>query len=341
MKSNLLTNSELSLFCYQLSLIFKSGIPLDEAMSVFTDEMSTSVLKKIAEDIKESVSMGEGLHEAIKKHDEFPTYMVGMIEIAYNTGNLEGELERLSNYYQELERLNQKVSNAITYPIILTGLMFIVIGFLVIKVIPMFDNILQSIGGTMPQGTNMLISVGLALRNYGLVIIAVLAALIAYLYYYTKSKSDAWKYKTAFIGEINKKIFSEKFALGMSMLMKGGYSFDDALEVYIRSVESHYAREVLKKAQKNILDGNDVAQEIGKVDLFPTLFTKMLSIGYKTGELESSLTKVSSVYKMEVEKTMDKVTSSIEPTLVIVLSVVVGGILFTVMTPLISIISSL
>ncbi|MGP1568465.1 MAG: type II secretion system F family protein [Peptoanaerobacter stomatis] len=341
MKSNLLTNSELSLFCYQLSLIFKSGIPLDEAMSVFTDEMSTPVLKKIAQDIKESVGMGEGLHDAIKKHEEFPKYMVGMIEIAYNTGNLEGELERLSNYYQELERLNQKVSNAVTYPIILTGLMFIVIGFLVIKVIPMFNNILQSIGGSMPQATNMLINVGMILRNYGLIIVAILVILGFALYFYTKSKSDAWKYNTPFIGEINKKIFSEKFALGMSMLMKGGYSFDDALEVYIRSVESVYATSVLKKAQKNILEGEDVAQEISKVNLFPTLFTKMLTIGYKTGELESSLTKVSSVYKLEVEKTMDKVTSSIEPALVIILSLVVGVILFTVMTPLISIISSL
>lgn len=89
------------------------------------------------------------------------------------------------------------------------------------------------------------------------------------------------------------------------------------------------------------MEGEDVAQEISKVNLFPTLFTKMLTIGYKTGELESSLTKVASVYKLEVEKTMDKVTSSIEPALVIILSLVVGVILFTVMTPLISIISSL
>ena len=123
--------------------------------------------------------------------------------------------------------------------------------------------------------------------------------------------------------------------------MAGGYSFDDALALYTNSIESKFALEKLKKAQENILEGNDVTQEITKVGLFPALFTKMIGIGYKTGEIESSLKKVASVYKLEVEKTMDKVTSSIEPMLIIILSLLVGVILFTVMTPLISIISSL
>ena len=341
MNKNLLTNNELSLFCYQLSLIFKSGIPLDEAMSVFIDEMSTPALKQIAGDIKDSVEDGEMLHEAIKKHGEFPLYMVGMIEIAYNTGNLEQELERLSNYYQEVERLNQKISNAVTYPMILAGLMFVVISFLVMKVIPMFNDILASIGANIPQGTQMLLNAGLTLRNYGIVIIFIIVAIIVGGYFYTKNSSDAWKYNMAFIGNINKKIFSEKFALGMSMLMKGGYGFDDALDIYIHSIESKYASKKLKQARQNIIEGADVSEEIGKLGLFPALFTKMISIGYKTGEIENSLNKVATVYKMEVEKTMDRVTSSIEPFLVIVLSVIVGIILLSVITPLISIISAL
>lgn len=341
MKKNLLTNSELSLFCYQLSLIFKSGIPLDEAMSVFTDEMSTPTLKKIAIDIKQSVEKGEMLHEAIKKHEEFPLYMVGMIEIAYNTGNLEDELERLSNYYQEVERLNQKISNAVTYPIILAGLMFVVISFLVMKVIPMFNDILASIGVNIPQGTQMLLNAGLALKNYGIAIIFIILLVLFGGYFYTKKSSDEWKYNIAFIGNINKKIFSEKFALGMSMLMKSGYGFDDALEIYIHSIESKYASSKLNEARQNIIEGADVSQEMQKLNLFPPLFTKMISIGYKTGEIENSLNKVASVYKMEVEKTMDTVTSSIEPALVIVLSVIIGVILLSVITPLISIISSL
>lgn len=341
MKKNALTNSELSLFCYQLSLIFKSGLPLDEAMSVFTDEMSTPTLKKIALSIKESVDNGEPIYEAVKKHDEFPKYMTGMMEIAYNTGNLEEELSRLSTYYQEVERLNQKVSNAVVYPVILTGLMLIIITFLVVKVIPMFSEIIDSIGADIPNTTAVLISIGLALKNYGLLILILLAILCISGYVYTKKSSDAWKYNMPFIGNVTKKIFSEKFALGMSMLMAGGYSFDDALVLYTNSVESKFALEKLKKAQENILEGKDVSDEISNIGLFPTLFTKMIGIGYKTGEIENSLKKVASLYRLEVEKTMDKVTSSIEPMLIIILSLLVGAILFTVMTPLISIVSSL
>ena len=233
------------------------------------------------------------------------------------------------------------MSNAVIYPVILTGLMLVVITFLVVKVIPMFSEIIDSIGADIPNTTAVLISIGLGLKNYGLFIIILLAGLFICGYIYTKKSTDAWKYNMPFIGNVTKKIFSEKFAMGMSMLMAGGYSFDDALALYTNSIESKFALEKLKKAQENILEGNDVTQEITKVGLFPALFTKMIGIGYKTGEIESSLKKVASVYKLEVEKTMDKVTSSIEPMLIIILSLLVGVILFTVMTPLISIISSL
>jgi len=341
MKKNALTNSELSLFCYQLSLIFKSGLPLDEAMSVFTDEMSTPTLKKIALSIKESVDNGEPIYEAVKKHDFGGLTNTELLvsQNAYLTA--EQTYLRLSTYYQEVERLNQKVSNAVIYPVILTGLMLIIITFLVVKVIPMFSEIIDSIGADIPNTTAVLISIGLALKNYGLLILILLAILCISGYVYTKKSSDAWKYNMPFIGNVTKKIFSEKFALGMSMLMAGGYSFDDALVLYTNSVESKFALEKLKKAQENILEGKDVSDEIANVGLFPALFTKMIGIGYKTGEIENSLKKVASLYKLEVEKTMDKVTSSIEPMLIIILSLLVGVILFTVMTPLISIVSSL
>lgn len=341
MNKNLLTNSELSIFCYQLSLVFKSGIPLDEAMSIFIDEMSSPALKKIANQLKQDLDMGQSITESLKNMDNLPKYMVGMIEIAYNTGSLEDELERLSDYYQEIQRLNQKISNAVTYPLILSSLMFMVIAFLVIKVIPMFNDILSNIGAKVPKGTQMLLNAGLTLKNYGIFILIFIILFIGLGYFYTKNSSDKWKYNLAFIGNINKKILCEKFALAMSMLMKGGYSFDDALEVYINSIDSKYASLKLKQAQENIINGADVSQEMNNLKLFPALFTKMMSIGYKTGELEASLTKIAGIYKMEVEKTIDKVTSSIEPALVIFLSLIVGIILLSVMTPLISIISAL
>ncbi|MBS6064063.1 type II secretion system F family protein [Criibacterium bergeronii] len=341
-----LTNSELSLFCYQLSLIFKSGIPLMEAMDLFTEEMTTPVLKDISVQMDKDIKDGKSLYDALKDHKEFPLYMLGMVEIAQNTGNLEEELSRLSDYYQEQEELNQKISNAVTYPIVLVILMTLVILYLIIQVVPMFHNILTSIGTDIPAGTQALLNFGLFLRNNGLVIIGLIALIIAGTFWYKSTKNgslafDKMKYTMPVIGEMNQKILAEKFSLGMSMLMSGGYSFDDALNMYINCVDSPFVKDRLSIARTAITNGSNVSEEIANLNIFPKLFSKMLSIGYKTGELESSFKKISQVYKTQVEKVMNKVTSSIEPALVIALSIIIGVILISVMSPLITIISTI
>lgn len=337
---------DLSLFCYQLSLIFKSGIPFLEGMHLFAEEMADSKFKKLSQTVYKDVFEGISLGVSLERQKVFPSYMVNMINMAEATGTLDVELEHLSAYYDKAEKLTRRVRNAITYPVILAVLMGCIILLLILKILPMFHEILVSVGGDIPPITQVILNISTGISSNYIVIIAVILLLIAAYIIFARTsggrrKLDELKVKAPLIKTINLKIISAKFSMGMAMLLKGGITFDDALGMVRNIIENTYVAKMVSDCQKDIVNGADIADSFGKIGIFPALFVKMLNIGYKTGELEKTMNKISSIYENEVDRYMNRVTSAIEPVLVIILSVIVGIILLAVMLPLISIMSSI
>lgn len=346
MKETKFKKSELSLFCYQLSLILKSGLPLVEAMEIMESETSDTGLNEIVKQMNVDIGEGCGIYEAVSKHEGFPKYFLGMVDIAERTGNLQEELERLSDYYEESEKMSQRLRNAVTYPLILLLMMTMVIVFLVLKVLPMFQDILRSVGGNVPESTKTIINIGVGLQRYfmGIAGIVILAILLGIAYFRSPSGRTGFsrmKLSLPYIKDLYRKIISARFSKSMAMLMKGGISFDDSMAMIISAMDNPYVEEKLRKSNEEIIEGKDIMEVFEKLDVFPTLFIKLMKVGHKTGEMENSMEKIAGIYDLEVEKSLNRVTSSIEPILVIILSVVVGIILLTVMVPLINIISNI
>jgi type IV pilus assembly protein PilC len=337
---------DLSLFCYQLSLIFKSGIPFLEGMSLFAEEMADTRFRKLSQSVYKDVFGGMSLNESLEKQKVFPPYMVNMVKIAEATGTLDSELERLSVYYDKADKLNRRIRNAITYPVILAILMGCIILLLILKILPMFHEILVSAGGEIPPATQAILNFSMGFSNNLLVIVAVIVLLALGAVILAKTtagrrKWDEFKVKAPLLKNINLKIISARFSMGMSMLLKGGIAFDDALGMVRNIIDNSYVAQKLSDCQKEITGGADTSDSFAKIGIFPPLFVKMLNIGYKTGEMEKSLGKIAGIYENEVDRHMNRVTSAIEPVLVIILSAVVGIILLAVMLPLISIMSSI
>ena len=344
LNEKMLSASDLSLFCYQLSLIFKSGIPLLEGMEIFSKDITDPRLKIVANDMHEELAKGYSVYSVIEKYPFFPVYLGSMIKIAEQTGNLQDELERLSEYYEQTDRLNNKIKSAVTYPLILLILMAGVILFLVLKVLPMFHEILLSLGGDIPMSTKIMIDLAMIMKNYAIAIFIVFIVVLIGVIYYLKSPSkassaDKLKFNLPWINVTYKKIISARFATAMAMMLKAGASFDDALGMSRYAVGNAYIEDLIESARLKIIEGANPVAELEKLDIFPILFMKMLKIGHMTGELESSLTKISGIYDKEVEKSFAKMTSLIEPVLVTILSLIIGIMLFTVMLPLINIIA--
>lgn len=346
MREKKFEKSELSLFCYQLSLILKSGLPLVEAMEIMESETEGTGLYEIVKQMSIDIQEGYGIYEAVSKHEGFPRYFLGMVEIAERTGNLQEELERLSDYYEESEKMSQRLKQAVTYPLILLVMMTMVILFLVLKVLPMFQDILRSIGGSVPNSTKTIINIGVGLQRYfmgvaGAVVLLVILGIGYFRSAAGRTKLSKLKLTVPYVSGVYRKIISARFSKSMAMLMKGGITFDDSMAMIISAMDNPYVEEQLRKSNEEILEGKDVMEVFEKLEVFPTLFIKLMKVGHKTGEMENSMEKIAGIYELEVEKSLNRVTSSIEPILVIVLSGIVGIILLTVMVPLINIISNI
>ncbi len=345
-RSEKLSAGDLSIFCYQLSLIFKSGIPFLEGMHLFAEEMADSRFKKYAQKLYQDVFAGKDFHTSLEDLKVFPFYMVNMLAMAETTGTLDSELERLSVYYDKSEKLKRRINNAITYPVVLAILMGGIILLLILRILPIFHEILISIGGEIPPVTQALLNFSTAVRNNSITIMVVIVLIISAIIILSRTSPgrkiwDKFKVTAPFIRYINLKTLSARFSMGMSLLLKSGIAFDDALGMAHNIIENSYAAQKLDTCRNEIHSGSDISDAFGKMGLFPALFVKMLQTGYKTGEMEKAMAKISDIYENEVDRYMNRVTSAIEPMLVIILSIVVGIILLAVMLPLISIMSSI
>lgn len=344
--SSVLKNSELSIFCYQLALILKSGIPLTEGMKLIEEEMTNPRLKLAVADIHDSVKGGMQLNAALSNQSIFPTFLLNMAKIGETSGKLDEVMDYLYQYYEKADKLNRKIKNAITYPLILAGLMAGVILLLIVKILPMFNDILNSVGGEMPGVTRVMMSISQYIKDYLLVIFLVIFVIAAAIYFFSRSTKgklyfDKFKINSKLTRNIFQKIYVTKFSMSMALILKSGSSMEEALGMVYDIAENSYVSAKILECRQSLKNGDDESLAISTIGIFPKLFIKMMNIGYKTGELDDMMSKLSVIYENEVDNALQKLTSAIEPILVIVLSAIVGIILLTVMLPLISIMSSI
>lgn len=345
-KGKMLSPSELSLFCYQFSVVFKAGIPYLEGLQLLAGDVFESELKQVVGEISADVQTGKLLYEAIRARGVFPDYMVAMLRIAEETGRLGDVFEQLSIYYDHNDQLKQKIRNALTYPFVLIGLMAAVILLLILKVLPIFHDILLSVGGSVPSATQFVLDFSTWLQNgllivVGLVVILVLYGIMIFKTNWLPSQRDLLLLKLPVVKRLYEKSIVVKFARALSILTKSGLPLQTSLDMIIPLMENQLIQTRLKDVIVQLEAGKPFDQALKSTGLFPELFTKMVALGTKTGELDSMLDKISEVYDRELERSLHRLTVSIEPTLVIVLSVIVGAILLLVMLPLINIMSSI
>ncbi len=341
-----LSVGELSLFSYQLSLVLKSGMPYLEGIQLFSEEIAHPKLKAIAIQLYDDVKEGKKLYEAFQRIGHFPEYYVQMTKIAETTGTVDVEMEKLSAYYDKTEKLNYKIRNALTYPLVLVVLMTAVIMLLILKVFPVFQEVLASLGGEIPAATAFLFDISAGIQNYGTWALGILVVVILGLMLYFKTASgsmafDKMKLNLPFAKELYRKLMASKLSQSLALMIKAGIPLEDALVLVAPALGNQYACEQVIKAQKSLIQGRNLVEVLEEMDMLPKLFVKMLNVGHKTGEMDKMLLKLNDIYEVEVDRFLQNTTSAIEPTLVIILSVIVGAILLTVMLPLISIMASI
>jgi general secretion pathway protein F len=336
---------EISLITRQLSTMLRAGIPLSQALSALVEQAATQDVEAILRDIREKVTQGVGLAEALAFH---PTYYselyVNMVRAGEASGNLDVVLTRLADYSQSQNRLRAKVKAALAYPVVMICFGFMVIFVLTAFVVPKILVVLKTAkrDAVLPLPTRILTTFSGFLQHYWWVVLLVMALFYVLFklllrderYRYTW---DRFKLNVPLIGDLLKKQAVSRFAVTLSTLLKSGIPALQALDIVKNILENQVLKRVIQEVHDRILEGADIAGPLKKSGIFPPVVGYMVSIGEQSGELESVLDRIAEAYDEEIELTVQKVTSLIEPVLIIVLAVGVGFVVVSVLLPILQI----
>ncbi|HHU90976.1 MAG TPA: type II secretion system F family protein [Clostridiaceae bacterium] len=346
MKKRVFSAMELSLLCHQMEQFFKSGVSPLEGIPVLSEEITNARLKKSMEFISEKIIEGMSLYQAFLEEGSFPDYMLQMIRIGELTGKLDTVMENLSVYYENESDLNKEIKNAITYPVILSLLIIGIIGLMIYKVIPVFDEIFQGLGGQMPKEAQVILLFTISLKKIFLwfLIISVFVILIIIIFAKTKKGKlvfDEFKVKNPVTGLLYRKVISYRIGMGLDLTIQSGMNTIDSFNLVKGLIDNKYVANVLEGVSQNIANGESFSDAIKDSKVFPELFSRMIKTGERTGKMNDTIKKLTRIYGKESEISLKRFSKTIEPALVAILSVILGMVLLSVLLPLIGIMSSI
>ncbi len=347
MKKIVLSNEYVSAFCLQISLLIHAGINLADGIHLLAEDETDSRSKKLLQTLAEQMDDGIQLSEAMASTGCFPDYVINMAATGENTGRTEQAYKALSDYYDNQKQLNDRIRSALVYPIVLLFLMVIIIGILLIKVLPIFNKVYNQLGGSMEGLAGGLLKLGQilsgALPLVGVIIgIAVVFAVLVLYSSNVRSALLKW-YKQRFGDKgITRKVGMARFASAFSMGMLSGLPMEEALKlaaVFHQEVPQAKAR--YERCTELLEAGEPLAEAMRTARIFEPLYCRMLALGVKSGNSDGIMEEISRRLNDDANQSIEELVSKIEPTIVIITSIIVGIILIAVMLPLMNIMASI
>lgn len=338
----LLASSDIAILCSQISLILKSAIPLSDGISAISENIIDKSAKEIIDNIADRVAKNGELHEAFDKAGVFPKYLVNMVRIGEKAGKLESVMDSLTIYYERENALKKRIKSAIFYPFVLVIMMFAVIVVLITKVMPIFQDVFKSMGTDMSLNATLIMTIGTTVGKIAFIFIFILATVLIAVVLVSRTKNGASDLNTTlskiFITKkLSQRIASARFASIMSMMFESGYNTDEALDLSLTVISDVTVKQKIEKCQWLIKKGKSFSFAISEVNIFSGIYSRMVSIGTKTGNLDVVMERLANVYHEQADDSIQRAVAFIEPALVSMLCVIIGTILLTVMLPLLNI----
>ena len=341
-----LSNEELMSFCSQLSMILHAGISSIEGLAIMKEDLPDGDGKKILETLYDHMELSGNLARSMKETEVFPEYVCSMTEIGEQTGRLDEVMDGLALHYEREKDLSESIKSSLLYPAVMLGMLTVVILILVVKVMPVFHEVLQQLGGGLTGISAGILKAGAVLSQYSLVFVVLLALLVAGIAYLGLSEKGReafrnWIEKSRITGKIAEKVACSRVAEGLSLCMFSGLDVDQSMEMTKKLITHSAVKERIGKCRELMTEGVGLDQALTESKIFPGIYGKMVSVGMRTGSVDQVMSKIAGEYENDVVQSLQQKVAVIEPTLVAVLSVLVGLILISVMLPLMNIMSSL
>ncbi|MDR0875896.1 MAG: type II secretion system F family protein [Clostridiales Family XIII bacterium] len=339
-----LSAEELAAFAAQLSLTVKTGIPLSEAVMILMEDAETDAAKKLLGTILDKLEIGASLADALKATEVFPVYMTQMIEIGETSGRLDHVLDSLHRYYDREDNIAKSAKSAITYPAIMLVILIVIIIILVTKVLPIFQQVFNTLGGEMTPLAQGAMRVGEIISNGSVVLVCIVVAIAVILIVMRLTPGGRKA-----MGGLGQRLFRQltdrmaaaKFASGMSLMLASGLDVDRSVELTLPLMSNPKMYDKVDKLKGLIGDGASFTDSVVATKIFSGMQSRMLALGFKSGNLDNVMDGIADNYEKEVDERLDSLISIIEPTMVAILCVIVGLILLSAMLPLLGVMSSI
>ncbi|MEK6568280.1 MAG: type II secretion system F family protein, partial [Candidatus Omnitrophota bacterium] len=330
----------LVIFSRQLATMIDSGITLVAALEILKDQIDDRALSAIISKIYRDVQEGKSFCDSTAKYPAaFSDFYINMIKAGEASGRLDEVLERLAVFLEKTAALIRKVQSSLVYPAVIITMAISITVFLMVKVVPTFKGIFTTLGGELPVPTQILILASDTLKNYFLYILIALGVLSFLLRRYIKTPSGRQKFdkltlKVPIFGPLFLKAAVARFARTFSTLVKSGVPILNTLEIVSKTAGNKIIEQAVENARQAIRQGEPLYQPLDKANVFPAMVIRMIKVGEQAGELEKMLSKIADFYEEQVDVAVSSMTSLIEPLVIAVLGMLIGGIVLALFLPI-------
>lgn len=341
-----LSSEELFAFSDEMSMMIASGVSALEALTLMLEESVDAGERELLEQMQDTMYATGSFAQAVCESALFPEYYMDMLRIGEETGKTDEVLRALANHYERETAIYRAIRSAVSYPLLMVTMMLVIILVLVTQIMPIFERVFIQLGSSMEGFSGGLLQAGSFLSKYS-ALFAVLVGLLILLTVCLINTEQGRKRLTLMVcrirsfRSIHEKIMLSRFASGMAMTISSGMDLNRALEVAGGLVSEGAFKQKLKTCSKEYEKENDIGKAFSASGIFTGLYGKMVVLAAKTGNLEQVMEKVANTYQDEADEEIHDLIAVVEPTLVIVLSIVVGMILMSVMLPLLNIMTGI
>ncbi len=333
--------ADIALFTRQMATMMRAGVPLVQAFDIIADGVDKPKLGDLIRKVRQDVSAGNSFAASIRRHpNEFDELFCNLVEAGEQSGALESMLDRIATYKEKTESLKAKVKKAMTYPLAVIAVAVVVSGILLVKVVPQFEQVFKGFGAELPAFTQLVIRFSEFAQAYWFFILAGMLA-AGFIFSETHKRSKAFReamdrlvLKAPIAGNIIEKSAIARFARTLSTTFAAGVPLVDALNSVAGSTGNSVFVYAVYRIRDDVSTGQQLNFSMRNTGVFPNMITQMVAIGEEAGALDDMLDKSASYYEEQVDNAVDNLTSLMEPMIMAVLGVLVGGLIIAMYLPI-------
>lgn len=331
---------DVSLATRQLATMIDAGLPIVQCLDILAQQSESKLLCKTISTVKKDVEGGSTLADALRKHPKvFDDLYVNMVEAGEAGGILNTILNRIALFIEKANRLKKKVKGAMIYPCAIVCVAVIVVAVLMIFVIPVFAELYGGMGKALPLPTQICIDISNWFVAYWYVLFAGLVGIVMGVSFYYKTPQgrmniDRLLLRMPIIGDLLRKVAVARFSQNMSLLLSSGVPILDGLAITGKTAGNKVVEKAIMESRVSISQGKTVAEPLRESKIFPPLVCQMVAVGESTGGLDNMLKKVAELYEEEVDDAVNNLTAMMEPMIMVVLGVILGGLVIAMYLPI-------